>query len=149
MMAICFWEATFDYKSYHLSDCYRLYISISCKNNIRKALKYQIDLSDWYQLYISCKINIETPITLSNRYERSIFFMTDDGYSCNHAEWESHHAKVNLLGNCGEIEDSVPLACDNRPFEDNNSCNSTCSRDVALFCYVLNLTYNCTLRNAL
>ncbi len=26
MMAICFWEATFGYKSYHLSDCYRLYI---------------------------------------------------------------------------------------------------------------------------
>ncbi len=22
MMAICFWEATFSYKSYHLSDCY-------------------------------------------------------------------------------------------------------------------------------
>ncbi len=31
MMAICFWEATFSYKSYDLSDCYRLYIS--CKNN--------------------------------------------------------------------------------------------------------------------
>ncbi len=73
MMAICFWEATFGYKSYHLSDCYQLYIS--CKNNIRKALNYQTDLSWWYQLYISCKINIETPITLSNRYEtiRSIF----------------------------------------------------------------------------
>ena len=88
MMAICFWEATFGYKSYHLSDCYRLYIS--CKNNIRKALKYQTDLSDWYQLYISCKTNIETPITLSNRYEtisRNIFLTIDDGYSCNHAEW--------------------------------------------------------------
>ncbi len=73
MMALCFWEATFGYKS---------------KNNIRKALNYQTDLSDWFQLYISCKINIETPITLSNRYEtiRSIFFATDDGYSCNHAE---------------------------------------------------------------
>ncbi len=78
MMAIyiCFWEATFGYKSYHLSDCYQLYIS--CKNNIRKAWNYQTDLSDLYQLYISCKINIETPITLSNRYEtiRSIFFTT-------------------------------------------------------------------------
>ena len=75
MMAICFWEATFIYKSYHLSDCYQLYMYISCKNNIRKGLNYQIDLSDWYQLYISCEINIETPITLSNRYEtiRSIF----------------------------------------------------------------------------
>ncbi len=62
------WQyATFGYKSYHLSDCYRLYIS--CKNNIRKALNYQTDLSYWYQLYISCKINIETPITLSNQYE--------------------------------------------------------------------------------
>ena len=58
MMAICFWEATFSYKSYDLSDCYRLYIS--CKNNIGKALIYQINLSDWYQLYISCKNNIET-----------------------------------------------------------------------------------------
>ena len=37
-------------------------------------------------------LNIETPITLSNRYEtiRSIFFTTDDSYSCNHAEWEYH-----------------------------------------------------------
>ncbi len=72
-MAICFWEATFSNKSYHLSDCYRLYIS--CETIIGKALNYQIDLSDWYQLYISCEINIETPITLSNRYEtiRSIF----------------------------------------------------------------------------
>ncbi len=88
MMAICFWEATFGYKSYHLSDCYRLYIS--CKNNIRKTLNYQTELSDWYQLYISCKIKIETPITLSNRYEtiRSIYFTTNEGYSCNHAEWE-------------------------------------------------------------
>ena len=34
--------------------------TFGCKSN---------DLSDWYQLYISCKINIETPITLSNRYE--------------------------------------------------------------------------------
>ncbi len=86
-MAICFWEATFGCKRYHLSDCYRLYNS--CKNNIRNPLNYQIDLSDWYQLYIGCKINIETPITLSNRYEtiRRIFFTTDDGYSCNHAEW--------------------------------------------------------------
>ncbi len=68
-MAICFWEATFSYKSYHLSDCYWLYIS--CKNNI------------------SCKINIEISITLSNQYEtiRSILHKTDDGYSCNHAEW--------------------------------------------------------------
>ncbi len=87
MTAICFWEATFSYKSYHLSDCYRLYIS--CKNNIGKALDYQANLSDWYQLDISCKINIEISITLSNRYEtiRSIFYKTDDGYSCNHAEW--------------------------------------------------------------
>ena len=78
MMAICFWEATFGYKSNHLSDCCRLYIS--GKNNTGKALNYQTDLSDWYQLFISCKINIETPITLSNRYEtiRSIFFTTDD-----------------------------------------------------------------------
>ncbi len=56
IMAICFWEATFGYKSYHLSDCYRLYIS--CKNNIGKALNYQTDLSDWYQLNISCKIKV-------------------------------------------------------------------------------------------
>ncbi len=87
MMAICFWEETFSYKSYHLSDCYWLYIS--CKNNIGKALNYQINLSDWFQLYISCKINSEISITLSNRYEtiRSLFYKTDDGYSCNHAEW--------------------------------------------------------------
>ena len=39
------------YKSYDLSDSYRLYIS--CKNNIGKALNYQIDLSDWCQLYIT------------------------------------------------------------------------------------------------
>ncbi len=85
--AICFWEATFSYKSYHLSDCYRLYIR--CKNNIGKTLNYQTELSDWYQLYISCKIKIEISITLSNRYEtiRSINYKTDDGYSCNHAEW--------------------------------------------------------------
>ncbi len=87
MVAICFWEATFSYKSYHLSDCYRLHIS--CKNNIGKAQNNQTDLSDWYQLYISCKINIEISITLSKRYEifRSIFYKTDDGYSCNHAKW--------------------------------------------------------------
>ncbi len=87
IMAICFWGATFSYKSYHLSDFYRLYIS--CKNNIGKALNYQTDLSDWYQLYINCKINIEISITLSTRYEtiRSINYKTDDGYSCNHAEW--------------------------------------------------------------
>ncbi len=48
MMAICFWEAIFSYKSYHLSDCYRL--------------------------YISCKINIEMSITLSNRYETITLF---------------------------------------------------------------------------
>ncbi len=53
MMAICFWEATFSYKGYDLSDRYRLYIS--CKNNIGKALNYQTDLSDWNQLYISGK----------------------------------------------------------------------------------------------
>ena len=105
MMAVCFWEATFGYKSYHFSDCYRLYIS--CKNNKGKALNYQTDLSDWYQLYISCKINIEIPITLSNWYEtiRSIFFMTDDGYSCNHADWVVYvwwkmhlHRDVRLSG---------------------------------------------------
>ena len=39
MMAICFWEATFGYKSYHLSDCYWLYIS--CKNNIGQGWKLQ------------------------------------------------------------------------------------------------------------
>ncbi len=33
-MAMCFWEATFGYKSYHLSDCYRLYIS--CKTIYEK-----------------------------------------------------------------------------------------------------------------
>ena len=89
MMAICFWEATFSYKSYHLSDCYWLYIS--CKNNIGKASNYQTDLSDWYQLYISWKINNEIiSITLPNRYETigSIFYRTDDGYSCNHVESE-------------------------------------------------------------
>ncbi len=88
IIAICFWEATFGYKSYHLSDCYRLYIS--CKNNRGKTLNYQTDLSDWYQLYISCKINIEISITLSNWNEtiRSINYKTDDSYSCNHAEWE-------------------------------------------------------------
>ena len=99
MMAVCFWEATF---GYHLSDCYRLYIS--CKNKIGKALNYQTDLSD--QLYISCKINIEIPITLSNRYEtiRSIFFTTDDGYSWNHAKWvvqtlEQTSVTLHLLQN--------------------------------------------------
>ena len=62
IIAKCFWEATFSYESYHLSAC--------------------------YQLYISCKINIEISISLSNRYEtiRSIHYKTDDGYSCNHAE---------------------------------------------------------------
>ncbi len=73
MMAICFWEATFGNKSYHLPDCYRLYIS--CKNNIRKALNYQTDLSDWYQLYISCKINIETPITPTNMKPLEAYFL--------------------------------------------------------------------------
>ena len=60
---ICFWEATFSYKSNDLSDCYQLYIS--CKNNIGKALNYQTNLSDWYQLSIhaiSWKNNIETAI---------------------------------------------------------------------------------------
>ncbi len=92
MMAKCFWEATFSY----LSDCIRLYIS--CKNNIGKVLNYQVDLSDWYQLYISYKISIETPITLSNRYEmiRSIYIFnkTADGYSCNHAEWALMHKSI-------------------------------------------------------
>ncbi len=60
MIAICFWEASFSYKSYDLSYCYRLYIS--SKNNIGKALNYHADLSDLYQLYISCKNNIETSI---------------------------------------------------------------------------------------
>ncbi len=60
MMAICFWEATFSYKSYDLSDCYRLYIS--WKNNIGKALNYQTDLSDWYQLCISYKLTLKHPL---------------------------------------------------------------------------------------
>ena len=100
MMVICFWEATFSYKSYHLSDCYRLYIS--CKNNIGKALNYQTDLSDWYQLYISCKIYIEISITLSNRYEpiRSIFYKTDDGHSCNHADWGVVLTQIKLECTC-------------------------------------------------
>ena len=96
IMAICFWEATFRYKSYHHFDCYQLYIS--CKNNIGKALNYQTDLSDWYQLYISYKINIEISITLSNRYEtiRSINCKTDDGYCCNHAQWECNFVNTSL-----------------------------------------------------
>ncbi len=100
MMVICFWEATFSYKSNDLSDCYRLYIS--CKNNIGKDLNYQTDLSDWYQLYISCKINIETPITLYNRYEtiRSIFYKTADGYICNHAEWACVHSLGSVSLKC-------------------------------------------------
>ncbi len=51
MVETCFWEATFSYKSYDLSDCYRLYTS--CKNNVGKALNHQTDLSDRYQLYIA------------------------------------------------------------------------------------------------
>ncbi len=63
------------------------------------ALNYQTDLSDCYQLYIRCKINIEISIALSNRYEtiRSIFYKTDDGYSCNHAEWDGDHKVILSL----------------------------------------------------
>ncbi len=49
------------------------------KNTMRKALNYQTDFSDWYQLYISFKINIEIPITYPTDMKPC--------YSCNHAEW--------------------------------------------------------------
>ncbi len=53
MLAICFWEAIFSYKSYHLSDCYQLYVS--CKNNIGKALNYQtIKCTHSVPSYIQC-----------------------------------------------------------------------------------------------
>ncbi len=42
MMAICFWEATFNYKSYDLSDWYQFYIS--CKNNIETAITYPTNM---------------------------------------------------------------------------------------------------------
>ena len=97
MMAICFCEATFSYKSYDLSDSYRLYISF--KNNIGKALNCHTNLSDWYQLYISCKNNIETAITYPTDMKPweayFIRLLTD---SCNHAEWVLELFCVPLIG---------------------------------------------------
>ncbi len=69
MMAICFWEATFIYKCYHLSDCYRLYIS--CKTIKEKPRIIKLI----FQTGISCisvaKITLKQP----SRYPtiRSIF----------------------------------------------------------------------------
>ena len=45
MMAICFREATFSYKSYDLSDYYRLYIR--CKNNIWLIQLQPCQVSDY------------------------------------------------------------------------------------------------------